>query len=475
MFITAMADAASPETSHYDFLVIGGGSGGIGSARRAAGYGAKVAVIEKQYLGGTCVNVGCVPKKVMFNAATVNEMIHDSKQFGFEIDPAAVKLNWGTLKTYRDAYITRLNGIYQRMLGGNKIDIINGVGSFVGKNSVKVGDKVYTSDNILIAVGGKPNLPKIPGIEHCISSDGFFKLDKQPKTVAVIGGGYIGVELAGVFQALGSATTLFTRADKPLRGFDAMIVDGLLAEMKKQNLKFVPNSEPKSVRKNADGTLTIETTTGECGPFEQVLFATGRVPSLDGLDLQAADVKLNDRGYVVVDAFQQTNTKGVYAVGDVCGNVELTPTAIAGGRRLADRLFNKMPDAKADYSDVPTVVFSHPPIGTCGLTEEQAKKAHGADKIKVYTSTFKNLWYGTYQMEPDAKPTTSMKMVCLLPEEKVVGIHVLGMGADEMLQGFAVALKMGAKKSDFDNCVAIHPTAAEELVTMAPWGMAPSK
>lgn len=361
------------------------------------------------------------------------------------------------------------------MLRNNKIDIITGQASFSGTNKVTVGDKTYTADHILIAVGGKPSMPRIPGIEHCITSDGFFQLDKQPNSVAVIGGGYIGVELAGVFNSLGSKTSLFVRGGHPLRGFDSLLVSTLESEMVKQKLSLHTHEQPTEVRKNADGTLTLITEKGSFGPFEQILFATGRVPLIDNLNLAAAGVATNDKGYIVVDEFQQTTASSVYAVGDVCGKVELTPTAIAAGRRLADRLFKGMTSAKADYETVPTVVFSHPPIGTVGLTEEQARSKYGDANIKTYTSTFTNLWYGTYQIEPDAKPKTAMKLVCTLPDEKVVGVHSIGLGSDELLQGFAVAVKMGATKADFDNCVAIHPTAAEELVTMAPWGMAPSR
>ncbi len=462
--------SAPSSSNHFDYLVIGGGSGGMASARRAASYGAKVAVIEKTVLGGTCVNVGCVPKKVMFNAATINEYIHDAKHFGFTVQGSS--LDWKKLKTYRDSYIKRLNGIYNRMLTNNKIQVINGLGSFNGDNKVSVDNVEYTADNILIAVGGKPNLPSIPGIEYCISSDGFFQLEEQPKSVAVIGGGYIGVEMAGIFQALGTKTSIITRAEKPLRGFDNMVVDQLLSEFKKQKIEFIPNKNPNAVTKNSDGTLTLTMDNNESmGPFDQVLFATGRVPLLDSLNMKSTNVKLDKKGKIIVDEYQATNVKGVYAVGDVCSSVELTPTAIAGGRRLADRLFNKMANAKADYNDVPTVVFSHPPIGTCGLTEEDAKAKYGAENIKVYTSTFTNLWYGTYDLEPDDKPKTAMKLVTLLPTEKVIGLHCIGMGSDELLQGFGVALKMGATKADFDSCVAIHPTAAEEFVTMAPWGM----
>jgi len=459
---------------HYDYLVIGGGSGGMASARRAAGYGAKVCVIEKARLGGTCVNVGCVPKKVMWNAATISEMFHDAHQFGFSI-PGGYKFDWSTLKKYRDAYIARLNGIYSRMLGNNKVDVVMGSATFSGAREVTVvesGDK-YTADHVLIAVGGRPSLPNIKGIEHCISSDGFFELPTQPQRVAVVGGGYIGVELAGVFHALGSKTQLILRTEKPLLGFDNIIVDNLLKEMQKQKLEVLNNESTKEIVKNEDGSLTMVMDSGKkLGPFDSILFATGRVPLVEGLKLDAAGIKQNNKMQILVNEKQETNVPGVYAVGDVSSDIQLTPTAIAGGRRLADRLFNKMPKAQADYTDVPTVVFSHPPIGTVGLSEDAAIAKYGADKIKVYTSTFTNLFYGTYQIEPDDKPKTAMKMVTLLPDEKVIGLHVIGMGADELLQGFAVALKMGATKADFDDCVAIHPTAAEEFVTLAPWGMA---
>jgi len=459
---------------HYDYLVIGGGSGGMASARRAAGYGAKVCVIEKARLGGTCVNVGCVPKKVMWNAATISEMFHDAHQFGFSI-PGGYKFDWSTLKKYRDAYIARLNGIYSRMLGNNKVDVVMGSATFSGAREVTVvesGDK-YTADHVLIAVGGRPSLPNIKGIEHCISSDGFFELPTQPQRVAVVGGGYIGVELAGVFHALGSKTQLILRTEKPLLGFDNIIVDNLLKEMQKQKLEVLNNESTKEIVKNEDGSLTMVMDSGKkLGPFDSILFATGRVPLVEGLKLDAAGIKQNNKMQILVNEKQETNVPGVYAVGDVSSDIQLTPTAIAGGRRLADRLFNKMPKAQADYTDVPTVVFSHPPIGTVGLSEDAAIAKYGADKIKVYTSTFTNLFYGTYQIEPDDKPKPAMKMVTLLPAEKVIGLHVIGMGADELLQGFAVALKMGATKADFDDCVAIHPTAAEEFVTLAPWGMA---
>lgn len=321
--------------THFDYLVIGGGSGGVASARRAAGYGAKVGIIEKNAFGGTCVNVGCVPKKVMWNAASVNEALHNAGQFGFTVGDYS--LDWARLKTARDAYVTRLNGIYSRMMANNKIQVFEGAGVFSGPNEVTVKDQKLTATNILIAVGGRPAVPKIPGAEYGISSDGFFQLKAQPKSVAVIGGGYIGVELAGVFQALGTRTSLFTQSATPLASFDSLVVSTLMSEMKKQGIEHVPNAYTQSIVKNADGSLTVQTTTGSHGPYECVLFATGRSPLTEGLGLSAAGVKTDKSGFIEVDDFQQTSTPGVFAVGDVCGKIQLTPTAIAAGRRLADR------------------------------------------------------------------------------------------------------------------------------------------
>jgi glutathione reductase (NADPH) len=321
--------------THFDYLVIGGGSGGVASARRAAGYGAKVGIIEKNAFGGTCVNVGCVPKKVMWNAASVNEAIHNAEQFGFTV--GEYSLDWNRLKTARDAYVLRLNGIYTRMMANNKIHVFEGEGVFSGPNEVTVKDQKLTATNIVIAVGGRPAIPKIPGAEYGISSDGFFKLSSQPKSVAVIGGGYIGVELAGVFQALGTRTSLFTSGATPLATFDSLVVSTLMSEMKKQGIEHVPNALTKGIVKNADGSLTLQTEAGSYGPFECVLFATGRTPLVDGLGLPAAGVKTDKSGFIQVDEYQQTSTKGVFALGDVCGKVPLTPTAIAAGRRLADR------------------------------------------------------------------------------------------------------------------------------------------
>lgn len=472
-------------TKSYDYLVIGGGSGGMASARRAATFGAKVALIERGReqqgagLGGTCVNYGCVPKKVMFNTAFHQEMIHSAKNYCFEGE-CHVQLNWEALKAKRDAYVLKLNGIYERNLVNNHIDIIKGVAEFIDNKTVKVDKDTFTAKHILIAPGGEPIMPNIPGIEYAISSDGFFHLEHQPKKVAVVGAGYIAVELAGIFNALHSNTTLFCRFDKVLRNFDSHLCDFVNNEMKRTGIEFVTRSSLQKIEKNSStGKLSITAEVDSkssvtFNDFDCVLIAIGRAPKLADLHLERTNVKINDKGFICVDAQENTNVPGLLAIGD-CTNTgwELTPVAIAAGRRLADRLFGNEPLACLHYHQVPTVVFSHPPIGSCGYTEEQATKKYGKKNLKVYTSTFVNLFYAMYQ--DDNKQKTVMKLICAGKDERVVGIHVGGMGADEMIQGFSVALKMGATKADFDNCVAIHPTASEELVTMAPWGMIKDK
>jgi glutathione reductase (NADPH) len=346
---------------------------------------------------------------------------------------------------------------------------------FKDARTIKVGDDEYSAEHIVVAVGGAPLRPPIEGRDLLITSDEFFALEQRPKKVAVLGAGYIAVELAGVFHALGSDTTLFCRGERPLRSFDKMLGEALAQEMVRSGLRLELLSESKAVRRESSNSMTITMTDGrEFGNFDAVLAATGRAPETSGLKLDAAGVRTNARGYVDVDALQNTNVAGIYAIGDVCGKVELTPMAIAAGRRLADRLFGSQPDACADYNMVPTVVFSHPPIGTVGLSEEEARERLSANgPVKVYNSAFTNLYYGPWNVDPDSKPKTRMKIVCFGPEERVVGLHVIGRGADEMLQGFAVAVKMGATKADLDACLAIHPTASEEFVTLPPWGLSP--
>lgn len=448
-------------TKHYDYLAIGGGSGGIASINRAAMYGQKCALVEAKYLGGTCVNVGCVPKKVMWHAAQIAEAIHlYGPDYGF--DTTVNKFDWGKLIESRTAYIDRIHQSYERGLGNNKVDVIRGFAKFIDAHTVEVNGETITADHILIATGGRPSRPNIPGAEYGINSDGFFELDALPKRVAVVGAGYIAVEIAGVLNGLGSETHLFVRKHAPLRTFDPMIVEALVEVMNAEGPQLHTQSVPKSVVKNSDGSLTLTLENGKTFEVDCLIWAIGREPANDNINLSAAGVKTNDKGYITVDKYQNTNVKGIYAVGDNTGAVELTPVAVAAGRRLSERLFNNKPDEHLDYSNIPTVVFSHPPIGTVGLTEDQAKEQHGEDNVKVYKSSFTAMYTAVTQHRQPCR----MKLVCAGKDEKIVGIHGIGYGMDEMLQGFAVALKMGATKKDFDNTVAIHPTGSEEFVTM---------
>lgn len=455
-------------TSHYDYIAIGGGSGGIASINRAASYGKKCAIIEARHIGGTCVNVGCVPKKIMWHGAQIAEAIKlYAPDYGFDV--TVNRFDYGTLVASRNAYIERVHGSYQRGFEKNQVDVIQGFAKLIDKNTVEVqltdgSTKTITADHIVIATGGRPQRPDIEGQEYGIDSDGVFDLTDLPKRLAVVGGGYIGVEIAGVFNSLGAQTHLILRQQKPLRDFDEDIVAVLVDVMTNEGICFHTSTTIAKVIKNDDGSLDIHfNDSDDILTVDCLVWAIGRMPATDEIGLEAVGVAMNDKGFVKVDKFQNTNVSGIYAVGDIIENgVALTPVAVAAGRRLSERLFNNKPDEHLDYDLIPTVVFSHPPIGTIGMTQSAAIKAHGEAQIKVYHSSFTPM----YSAVTAHRQPCRMKLVCLGAEEKIIGLHGIGFGVDEMIQGFAVAIKMGATKKDFDNTVAIHPTGSEEFVTM---------
>ena len=445
----------------YDYIVIGGGSGGIASANRAAMHGAKVILFEGKEVGGTCVNVGCVPKKVMWYGAQVAETLHRyAGEYGFDV--TINKFDFATLKANRQAYIDRIHGSYERGFDNNGVERVYEYARFVDPHTVEVAGERYTAPNILIATGGHALYPNIPGSEYGITSDGFFELDEVPKRTAVIGAGYIAVEVAGVLNALGSDTHLFVRKDRPLRTFDKDIVDVLVDEMAKSGPTLHTHANATEVVKNADDSLTISFDNGETITVDCLIWAIGRVANTSGFGLEKTGVKLTEKGTIYSDEFENTSVPGIYALGDVTGKLDLTPVAVKAGRQLSERLFNNKADAKLDYTDVATVVFSHPVIGSVGLTEEKAIAKYGAENIKVYKSSFTPM----YTALGDNRQPSTMKLVTLGEDEKIIGLHGIGYGVDEMIQGFSVAIKMGATKADFDNTVAIHPTGSEEFVTM---------
>jgi glutathione reductase (NADPH) len=448
-------------SSDFDLLVVGGGSGGIAASVRAATYGARVGVIEDGPLGGTCVNVGCVPKKVMWYAASIAHMLGDAPDYGFDVEHRG--LDWAKLKSSRDAYVARLNDIYARRLASLDIADIRGTGRFVDAHTVEVGGERLSAERVLIATGGRPKVPDLPGAEHGITSDGFFALERCPRRVVIVGSGYIAVELAGMLRALGAEVTILVRKSRLLRSFDDMLSTHLQTAMEADGIDIRTETRVESVTREAGGGLTIQCIDDESviEDCDELLWAIGRSPRTANLGLEAAGVATGADGEVATDGFQNTNVDGVLAIGDVTGHDELTPVAIAAGRRLSDRLFGGMSERKLDYALIPSVVFSHPTIGAVGLTEAAARERHG-DAVKVYETSFNPMYHAFTRH----KSRAAMKLVTVGQEERIVGCHIFGLGADEMLQGFAVAIRMGATKRDFDDTVAIHPTNAEELVTM---------
>lgn len=443
----------------FDLLVIGGGSGGLAHAQRAAEYGVNAGVVEYGPLGGTCVNVGCVPKKIMWYSAQHAHQLHHAPDYGFDV--AVNGHDWGALKLRRDAYVKRLNGIYANNLDKRGVTHIEGVARFVDANTVAVAGHEYKADSIVVATGGKPMVPDIPGAELGITSDGFFKLEDRPQRVLIAGSGYVSVELAGVLNGLGSETQVVVRKEGLLRSFDKMLSTELMEAMRKSGIALDTRVIPETVQQTDDGIVLHAKDGRSFGPVDTLIWAIGRSPNTETLDAAKAGIYTDDYGFVPTDEYQQTNVQNIFALGDVTGREALTPVAIAAGRRLADRLYGGLDGRHLEYRLIPTVVFSHPTIGTIGMTEDEARAEYGND-LKVYTSGFTGMYYAL----GDDKQRSAMKLITTGVEERVIGCHVIGDGADEMLQGFAVAMKMGATKADFDDTVAIHPTSAEELVTM---------
>ncbi len=443
----------------FDLAVLGAGSGGIAMAIRAARLGARVAVLESGVIGGTCVNVGCVPKKAMWLAAELADAQRLAREVGFDVMPGA--LDWPAFIARRDRYIANIHASYRRRFDELGITLLSGRGHFLAAHRIAIGERELEAAHVLVATGARPQRLSLPGAELGIDSDGFFALRACPRRVAIVGSGYIAIELAGVLRALGAEVALFARGSRLLRSFDHDLGDALAQAMRGRGIAIAFDSQPVAAMKEADG-YALQFSNGDAvRGFDELIWATGRSPNTTGIGLESIGVTLDAAGHVVTDEWQDTNVAGVHAVGDVTGRMALTPVAIAASRQLADRLFGGCADAKLDYANIPSVVFAHPPIGTVGLSEEAARERHG-DAVKVYRAGFRPMLGALAQSEE----RTRMKLVCIGAEERVVGIHLIGVAADEILQGFAVALKLGARKADLDATVAIHPTSAEELVLM---------
>jgi len=449
-------------SNHYDYdlIVLGGGSGGLAAAFRAAQHGQRVAMLEPGELGGTCVNVGCVPKKAMWLAADLSAKIGMAAAMGFDV-PVRPALDWKELVVHRQAYIANIHASYLKRLNENNVVRVPRKGRLVDAHTVECSDGVRISaTHILIATGAHPQRPDIPGAELGAVSDDFFNLCDVPERVAIVGGGYIAVELAGLLQALGSKVTLLVRGARLLERFDAELTAQLAENLRHQGVQVQFNYRLRELRREGEAVVAY----GHDGPheavFDQLFFATGRRGNSAGLGLEALGIVVGDKGEVEVDEWQTTAVPSVHAVGDIAGKVGLTPVAIAAARKLMDRLFGGNPQAKMDYANVASVVFSHPALGAVGLSEEEAREQHG--DVRVYRSNFRPM----LEALSDGTQRSLFKLVCVGEEERVVGVHLLGEAADEILQGFALAVKMGATKAQFDDTVAIHPTSAEEIVLM---------
>ncbi len=443
----------------FDLVVIGGGSGGLAAAFRAAAHGARVALLEPAELGGTCVNAGCVPKKAMWLAAHVAERIALGAQLGFNVAPPV--LDWCEFITHRQRYIANIHASYRRRLDASGIMTIPARGRLLDAGTVETSDGLRLhAPHIVIATGARPRWPAIPGAELGLVSDDFFHFNAAPARVAIVGGGYIGVELSGLLQALGSHVDWFVRGPQVLAGFEAELALRLQENYRQAGVALHLGCDVHTVERAGDGRVRVLDAAGVASEaFDALLFATGRQPNSEALGLENAGIVTDARGFIHVDEWQDTHADGVHAVGDVTDRVALTPVAIAAARRLMDRIFAGKTGAKLDYDNVPTVVFAHPPLGMVGLTEEQARARHG-DDVHVHRADFRDMLHAL----ADVPQRSLFKLVCVGAERRVVGIHLLGEGADEILQGFAVALKRGITLDDLRDTVAIHPTSAEEVV-----------
>ncbi|MBU2295409.1 MAG: glutathione-disulfide reductase [Gammaproteobacteria bacterium] len=445
-------------TYDFDLFVIGAGSGGVRAARFAAGYGARVAVAESRYLGGTCVNVGCVPKKLLVYGAHFADDFEQAQGFGWSLGEA--KFDWSTLISNKNREIDRLNGIYRNLLVGSGVTLLEGHARIVDEHSVELSGKRYSAKHILIATGGWPQIPEIPGNEHAIGSNEVFFLEQLPKRVLVVGGGYIAVEFASIFNGLGANTSLLYRGELFLRGFDGAVRRHLQEELSKSGVDLQFNSDIARIDKQTDGSLLSTLKDGRVFETDCVFYATGRRPMLDNLGLENTHVQLDERGFIKVDEQYQTTTPSILAIGDVIGRVQLTPVALAEGMAVARRLFKPEEYRKVDYRMIPTAVFSLPNIGTVGLSEEEAKEE--GYSVQVFESRFRPMKLTM----TESQERTLMKLVVDAATDRVLGCHMVGPDAGEIVQGLAVALKAGATKQLFDETIGVHPTAAEEFVTM---------
>lgn len=442
----------------FDLFVIGAGSGGVRAARFAAGFGAKVAVAESRYLGGTCVNVGCVPKKLLVYGAHFAEEFEQASGFGWTL--GASSFDWSTLIANKDREINRLNGIYRNLLVNSGVTLLEGHATLTGPNEVLVNGQRHTAKHILIATGGWPQIPEIPGHEHAISSNEAFFLKALPKRVLVVGGGYIAVEFAGIFQGLGAETSLLYRGEMFLRGFDGSVRKHLHEELLKRGMDVQFNADIARIDKQPDGSLKATLKDGRVLEADCVFYATGRRPMLDNLGLETTGVKLDKRGFINVNDLYQTDEPSILAIGDVIGRVQLTPVALAEGMAVARRLFKPEQYRPVDYNMIPTAVFSQPAIGTVGLSEEQALE--DGHQVQIFESSFRPMKLTM----TDCQERTFMKLVIDAETDKVLGCHMVGPEAGEIVQGLAIAMKAGATKQHFDETIGVHPTAAEEFVTM---------